>query len=149
MKFGRMKRGAYGMKFIMIIIACLILSWFVVSVTNHDSNESSVQASQEKRSGKRKGTKMTDKVVKTDAEWKAELTPEQYEVTRHHGTERAFSGSYWDMHDKGTYRCVCCGQELFSSETKFDSGTGWPSFYAPIDEESVTENVDSSYGMRR
>src|ERR1051325_6780476 len=137
------------MKFIIIIIACLILSWFVVSVTKTDSNESSVQASQEKHSSKRKGSKMTDKVVKTDAEWKAELTPEQYEVARHHGTERAFSGAYWNTHEKGIYKCVCCGQELFSSDTKFDSGTGWPSFYAPIDEDNVTENVDNSYGMRR
>ncbi|HVG21186.1 MAG TPA: peptide-methionine (R)-S-oxide reductase MsrB [Blastocatellia bacterium] len=92
---------------------------------------------------------MTDKVVKTDEQWRAELTPEQYEVARHHGTERAFTGAYWDLHEKGIYRCVCCGQELFSSDTKFDSGTGWPSFYAPVDKDNVAEKVDNSYGMRR
>jgi len=149
MKFERIKRGADKMRFIMIIIACLVISWFVTSGTNTDSNQKSAQTSQEKYSSKRKGSKMTDKVVKTDAEWQAELTPEQYEVARRHGTERAFSGTYWDLHEKGTYKCVCCGQELFSSDTKFDSGTGWPSFYAPIDEDNVTEKVDNSYGMRR
>jgi peptide-methionine (R)-S-oxide reductase len=116
---------------------------------NIHSNEKPVQTSQENHSSKRKGSKMTDKVVKTEAEWKAELTPEQYEVARRHGTERAFTGAYWDLHDKGVYKCVCCGQELFSSDTKFDSGTGWPSFWAPVDEDSITEKVDNSYGMRR
>ena len=117
--------------------------------TGVDSTANGVESSQEKDSTKRKGRKMTDKVVKTDEEWRAELTPEQYEVTRHHGTERAFSGTYWDLHDKGIYRCIGCGQELFTSDTKFDSGTGWPSFYAPVDEDSITEKTDNTYGMRR
>ena len=97
----------------------------------------------------KKGRKMTDKVVKTDEEWRKQLTPEQYEVTRHHGTERAFSGEYWNNHEKGKYLCVGCGQELFSSDTKFDSGTGWPSFFATFDDAHVRTIRDSSYGMIR
>ena len=89
------------------------------------------------------------KVNKTDAEWKAELSPEQYEIMRKKGTERAFTGAYWDNHEKGKYRCSCCGNELFSSETKFDSGTGWPSFWAPLATDKVETEEDNSYGMRR
>lgn len=92
---------------------------------------------------------MTDKVVKTDEEWRKELTPEQYEVTRNKGTERAFTGEYYDLHDKGTFKCVCCGNELFSSDAKFESGTGWPSFYQPMDSDNVDTETDNSYGMRR
>jgi len=90
-----------------------------------------------------------DRIVKTDEEWRKLLTPEQYEVTRKKGTERAFTGQYWDFHDQGVYLCVCCGNELFNSETKFDSGCGWPSFYAPKDESKVENAVDKSYGMVR
>jgi peptide-methionine (R)-S-oxide reductase len=91
---------------------------------------------------------MTDKIAKTDAEWRAQLTPQQYRVTRQHGTEHAFTGEYWDNHDAGTYRCVCCGTELFSSDDKYDSGTGWPSFTRPVG-TAVEEAVDTSLGMRR
>ena len=90
-----------------------------------------------------------DKVVKTDAEWKAQLSPEEFKVTRQHGTERAFTGRYWDTKDAGTYECVCCGQPLFSSETKFDSGTGWPSYWQPISKEAVTEKDDRSWFVTR
>jgi len=90
-----------------------------------------------------------DKVRKTDEEWQAQLTPQQFSVARKKGTEPAFMGEYWDNHEKGVYRCVCCGTELFDSDTKFESGTGWPSFYAPVDKERLTLEEDSSYGMRR
>jgi peptide-methionine (R)-S-oxide reductase len=92
---------------------------------------------------------MSDKIEKSDAEWRAQLTPEQYHIMRQQGTERAFSGVYWDCHDAGSYRCAACGEELFSSDTKFDSGTGWPSFTAPVAGGRVEEQADSSHGMRR
>lgn len=90
-----------------------------------------------------------DKVTKTDAEWREKLTEEQYYVARQKGTEPAFTGKYWDMHEDGTYRCACCGAVLFESGTKFDSGTGWPSFYAPADSSSVRTETDTTHGMRR
>ena len=90
-----------------------------------------------------------DKVVKTDAEWKAQLSPEEFKVTRQHGTERAFTGKYHATKDAGVYECICCGQPLFSSETKFDSGTGWPSFFQSISKENVAEKVDRSWFMSR
>ena len=92
---------------------------------------------------------MTEKVVKSDAEWKAQLTPEQYQVTRRHGTERAFSGAYWDNHEKGIYHCAACKLALFHSETKFESGTGWPSFYQPIADSAILFRNDLSYNMVR
>lgn len=86
---------------------------------------------------------------KTDAEWREKLSFEQYHVLRQGGTERAFTGKYWDEHRKGTYRCAGCGQPLFSSDTKFESGTGWPSFYEPMEDAEVEEQEDRSYGMVR
>jgi peptide-methionine (R)-S-oxide reductase len=100
-------------------------------------------------SGKKLGPTRVKKVHKTDAEWKQQLTPEQFEVTRKQGTERAFTGKYFDLHDKGLYRCICCDNALFSSETKFESGTGWPSFWAPIAKENVGRATDSSLGEVR
>lgn len=92
---------------------------------------------------------MPEKLIKSDAEWREKLTPEQYEVCRGGGTEPAFSGRYWDCKDRGTYRCACCGNELFNARTKFDSGTGWPSFSAPLDPERLETADDASYGVRR
>jgi peptide-methionine (R)-S-oxide reductase len=90
-----------------------------------------------------------EKVEKTDAEWKEQLTPQQFKVTRKHGTERAFSGEYWDTKTPGLYRCICCGNPLFDSEDKFDSGTGWPSFTEPVEDDRVGEKPDNSLFMRR
>jgi peptide-methionine (R)-S-oxide reductase len=90
-----------------------------------------------------------DKVTKTDAEWQAQLTPEQYKVTRKAGTERAFTGEYHDSKQAGTYACVCCGQPLFASDTKFESGTGWPSFWQPLSSDAVEEKDDSSWFATR
>jgi peptide-methionine (R)-S-oxide reductase len=92
---------------------------------------------------------MADKVKKSDAEWKAQLTPEQYNVTRKKGTERAFTGEYHDSKEPATYTCVCCGNPLFKSDTKFDSGTGWPSFWQPMSPDAVSSEDDSSFFMRR
>jgi peptide-methionine (R)-S-oxide reductase len=100
-------------------------------------------------SGKREGKVMVEKVVKTDEEWRMILTPEQFEVTRKKGTERAFTGKYWNNHENGIYRCVCCGNALFSSNTKFESGTGWPSFWAPIAPENIRTEGDLTLGMVR
>lgn len=93
--------------------------------------------------------KTTDKIQKTEEEWRRELTPEQYHILREKGTERPFAGKYADSHAKGTFLCAACGQELFSSDTKFESGSGWPSFYQPAKENVVDEHSDNTYGMRR
>ena len=90
-----------------------------------------------------------DKIVKSDAEWRQQMTPEQYKVARRHGTERAFSGAYWDNHKPGLYRCVCCGEPVFDAQTKFDSGTGWPSFYQPTAAAAVETETDRSFFMTR
>ena len=90
-----------------------------------------------------------EKIKKTDAEWEAELSPEEFAVARKKGTERAFTGRYWDNHEAGSYRCVCCGAPLFRSDEKFDSGCGWPSFWAPTAEENVRTENDTSHFMNR
>lgn len=92
---------------------------------------------------------MSEKVTKTDAEWKALLTPEQFQVARKKGTERAFSGQYWNNHENGVYRCICCGSELFRSSEKFESGTGWPSFWQPAAKDNVATEEDVSFFMKR
>jgi peptide-methionine (R)-S-oxide reductase len=93
--------------------------------------------------------KTEDKVVKSDAEWQKQLTPQQFKVARRKGTERAFSGAYWDHHETGVYRCVCCDAELFSSEHKFDSGTGWPSYWRAVQDANVATEEDFSFFMKR
>ena len=97
----------------------------------------------------RRSLVMVEKVKKSKEEWRALLTPEQFNVAREKGTERAFTGTYWNLHEQGVYKCVCCGNDLFSSETKFDSGTGWPSFWDPIAPENVHKESDSSLLMER
>ncbi len=99
--------------------------------------------------GNRKGTLTVEKVVKSDAEWRKQLNAEQFDVTRREGTEPSFSGKYAETHADGLYRCICCETALFDSKTKFESGTGWPSFYQPIAKENVTEHTDRSFGMTR
>lgn len=92
---------------------------------------------------------MSEKIEKTDEEWRQLLTPEQFAIARKKGTEPAFSGKYYALHDEGEYLCICCGNELFSSDTKYDSGCGWPSFYAPLEQSKVENTPDYSYGMNR
>jgi peptide-methionine (R)-S-oxide reductase len=92
---------------------------------------------------------MSEHIQKSDREWREQLTPEEYRIMREKGTERAFTGRYWDHHEQGVYKCASCGNELFASETKFDSGTGWPSFYAPADPDRVSTDDDDSLGSRR
>jgi peptide-methionine (R)-S-oxide reductase len=92
---------------------------------------------------------MAERVLRSDTEWQRELTPEQYRVCREKGTERAFTGEYWNTKDPGTYHCACCGAPLFASQTKFDSGTGWPSFWQPLDQQAVRTATDLAHGMRR
>jgi peptide-methionine (R)-S-oxide reductase len=100
-------------------------------------------------SGQRKDAVTVPVIIKTDAEWEKQLSPAAYQVTRRAGTERPYSGEYWNLHDKGLYHCICCDTPLFNSDTKFESGTGWPSFWEPIAKENVVENSDSSLGMER
>ena len=92
---------------------------------------------------------MSEKVNRSDEEWRKQLTPDQYAVTRRHATEPPFTGAYCNAHEPGTYRCVCCGEPLFSSETKFESGSGWPSFWEPVSKENVATETDSTHGMAR
>jgi peptide-methionine (R)-S-oxide reductase len=99
--------------------------------------------------GKRLKTVRVPKVVKTEEEWRKHLSPNAFDITRHADTEFAYSGKYWNLHDQGLYRCICCDSALFSSETKFDSGTGWPSFWAPIAKENVRSEKDTTFGMVR
>lgn len=135
------------MKKLMGIWTLMLLTTLVVISGQAGSTSDDKKAAAKADTKSKKGART--KVVKTDEEWRAQLTPEQYEVTRKHGTERAFTGEYWNTKDKGTYLCVCCEQELFTSDTKFDSGTGWPSFYKPVEKDAVEEERDTSYGMVR
>jgi peptide-methionine (R)-S-oxide reductase len=117
--------------------------------SSNDNDKDTVTVVQFSDSGRNLGRASVKKVRKTDAEWQKQLTPLQFEVTRRQGTERAFTGATYDLHDQGLYRCICCDNALFSSDTKFDSGTGWPSFWAPIAKENVSSHSDTSLGMTR
>jgi peptide-methionine (R)-S-oxide reductase len=114
-----------------------------------DAAPKEVKVVQFSDSGQREKTIVLPVIVKTDAEWEKQLSPAAFAVTRHAGTERAYSGEYWNLHDRGLYRCICCDTALFSSDTKFESGTGWPSFWQPIAKENVRETSDLSLGMVR
>ena len=127
---------------------CLI-EWIASPILLGSAEKDTVKIIQYSDSGEKIGPAQVKKVHKTDAEWKQQLTALQFEVTRKEGTERAFTGEYFNLHDKGLYRCICCGNALFSSDTKFESGTGWPSFWAPIAKENVRNSFDSSLGMNR
>jgi peptide-methionine (R)-S-oxide reductase len=127
--------------------------WMHVGEGAYDEAEQTIQkllAEDDKQlDNKGEKTEMTDKVVKSEEQWRKELSPEKFYVLRQAGTERAFTGAYWDNHERGVYHCAACGLPLFSSKTKFDSGTGWPSFFAPISEANIIQNTDSTLGMVR
>jgi peptide-methionine (R)-S-oxide reductase len=133
----------------MVAGASVWLSGPLLKVVSAKTEDDSVTVVGFDDAGKKLGPARVKKVRKTDAEWKQLLNAEQFEVTRRAGTERAFTGVYAETHDKGLYRCICCNNALFSSETKFDSGTGWPSFWAPIAKENVSSREDASLGMSR
>lgn len=126
------------MKPILSFIICTLIICTIACAQKKDEQKTILQT-----------TGKTMKVTKTDAEWKKVLTEEQYYVTRQKGTERAFTGKYWDNHESGKYYCVCCHNLLFNSDAKFESGTGWPSFYAPVQKDAVTEHTDKAFGMSR
>lgn len=144
------------MKFRSLVIAFILIPivGYAVSVESKKGPEPSTKV--EAKQGEA-GTapavagraEMTEKIKKSDEEWRSSLTPQQYHVMREKGTERAFTGEYWNLHKEGTFKCASCGQELFTSETKFDSGTGWPSFYAPIKDANVATDTDTTFGMKR
>ncbi len=130
------------------VVAAAIFIW------NQKSNNYSAIINNLTKSGladslKKNGANMNDKIIKSDEEWKKELTPEEYRILREKGTEPAFTGKYWDHHELGTYTCAACGTELFESDTKFESGCGWPSYFEPIDSSRIIYKDDSSYGMKR
>jgi peptide-methionine (R)-S-oxide reductase len=129
--------------------ALLMGGAFCVSSISPSVAATRVEIEQFDANGVSTGVVSLEKIVKSDAEWRAQLSSRAYDVMRHEGTERAFTGPYWDDHADGLYRCLGCETALFDSKTKFDSGTGWPSFYAPVSMHNVVEVVDSSFGMRR
>jgi peptide-methionine (R)-S-oxide reductase len=129
--------------------ALLICGALCVSTISRSVAAARVEIEQFDANGVSTGVASLEKIVKSDAEWRAQLSPRAYDVMRHEGTERAFTGPYWDDHADGLYRCLGCETALFDSKTKFDSGTGWPSFYAPASKHNVVETVDSSFGIRR
>ncbi|MCK8491060.1 MULTISPECIES: peptide-methionine (R)-S-oxide reductase MsrB [Spirosoma] len=133
-------------KLILLVPFCLLTGFLFLNASSTPSFDQPVNQSKRLVDDKPQAGK---RVVKTDAEWKKTLTPDQYAVLREHGTERAFTSPLNDIHDRGVFYCAACHNPLFSSTTKFNSGTGWPSFYTPIAKNAVKENVDKSYGMVR
>jgi peptide-methionine (R)-S-oxide reductase len=131
--------------------ALVALAIFSTTMTAEEkpSAPSKVTIMEFTESGQPKGTNTVDKIIKTDEEWQKQLTPEQYRIARQAGTERAFTGKYYNNHEKGLYTCICCGTVLFDSETKYDSGSGWPSFYQPAAKENVGTKQDTSHLMVR
>lgn len=127
--------------------AFLMGGFRAIAENTHQSEQVSVVRFD--KAGRKEGLVKVEKVVLSDADWKMRLSPLEFDVARKADTERAFTGRYWDNHEKGLYRCVCCENALFSSETKFESGTGWPSFWEPVAKENVETAVDTSFGTRR
>ena len=136
-----------------------IYAWWSMSKTHSSEIKSDIKSSNQKPeevtivefsdSGERKSAIHVPKIVKSEREWKQQLSPNAFDITRHDDTEMAFTGQYWNQHDKGLYRCICCDTALFDSATKFDSGTGWPSFWEPVAKENVEEIRDTTFGMVR
>ena len=138
------------MKWLALILLAGALPCFAADPANTKTNKQvMVQVRFVDDKGQPGPVQSVPKVVKTDAEWKKQLTPEQYRIARGKGTEPAFCGAFYDNHKPGIYTCICCGLPLFTSEAKFNSGTGWPSFFQPVAKENVTSHADNSYGMRR
>jgi len=133
---------------VLIVVIGIALLWKFVSPVQ-PSTMAKLRNNSKPDSSKINGDKMSDKVIKSDEEWKKELSPEEYRILREKGTERAFTGKYWDHHELGTYICAACGIELFESDTKFDSGCGWPSYFEPIDSARIIYKDDKSFGMTR
>ena len=134
------------------ILGALLLTLFIgVGCSSTQTAERPKEKNEGDRAAMKKGNEepMPEKIQKTDEEWRAELTPDQYRITRQKGTERAFTGEYNDFHGDGVFTCVCCGAPLFDSETKYNSGSGWPSFYQPLDNRNVAEETDNSWIQNR
>ena len=135
--------------FLTAVTAALGASCLMAADMKNASGAKNVRIVDFDATGKRKDVMEVPKIVKTDAEWRKQLDSEQFDVTRKQGTEPAFTGKYWKLHEDGIFSCICCGTPLFDSKTKYDSGTGWPSFYQPLAKENVTEHVDRSFGETR
>jgi peptide-methionine (R)-S-oxide reductase len=135
--------------FLTAVTAAIGASCLVAADMKNGGAPKMVRIAEFDATGKRKDVVEVPKVVKTDAEWHKQLDSNEFDITRRQGTEPAFTGKYWNLHEDGLFSCICCGTTLFDSKTKFESGTGWPSFYQPIAKENVTEHIDRSFGETR